>query len=189
MQDDRGAFAKPHSGGVGPLLVRRAGGIPSPGTAASGIGSLSIDGDLDLFGNLDIGINGAGAGAFDTVAVSGQTACDNTSFLDFSFGSGWTLQAGDQFLFLDPTTFDFAGASSNFSRDGLAFDLTRALSQPDGGMYLTLDGVPDGGGSSGDGGVTVVPEPGDLAMLGAGLGLAGGWLLLDRRRRHGSGEV
>ncbi len=179
-------------GTVDPTLTTiAAGGTLSPG-AGNALGSLTFDGDLDLFGTANFAIDGTGSGTFDLLNVLGNATFGTSSFFNFALGGDGNQAAGDSFQFFNANEFlDFADVGSNFACSGLTGGLTCGLSQAGDYLMLTLNGnggTGGTGGTGGNGGVTDVPEPSGLGMLGLGLAFLGGLVVFDRRRRKAHTE-
>ena len=183
--------------------VALAGGLAAPAFADASkdivtqdvfFDSLSFGDGLDTFGQF--GNSFAATGAFDEVflffspPIASQVAFDGSadyagtkatvSFTGFDFGvlnqenfdqDGNFLGVNVSSLPLDQsyrTKFAFGGESADFVGSGIYY------------IEVTGTALVAGGGFSGDINTTPIPEPGNLALLLAGLGLVG---TLARRRK------
>lgn len=162
-------------GSVGATTIAR-GGLLAPGNGNGDVGTLSVQGSLDLNGSLYLDI--AGNPSYDQVQVDGIANFGSGSLLGLNLLADNNLQVGD--------TFDVMMAQSlenlsNLGLQGLDFgsgwqfdlaDVGLANSQ-DRALRLTVKSVG-----------TSVPEPSGLGLLAIGLGLIGAF----KWRRQGRGR-
>lgn len=146
--------------------------VLAPGDEAGDIGAIVIEAPLDLFGSLEIDIDGLAR--FDSV-TAGDVRAIGATWFNFYLGNDTSQSAGDSFDFFNALSF-FNFDALDFRCFGLMSGLGCELNRVDGGrsLQLALNGSSgDGGGGSG---AVAVPEPASLGIMLLGLLLVGGGL-------------
>ena len=141
----------------------------SPGDIIGAVGTLNVNGPLDLLGSLNVDVNSLAS--FDLLDVNGGVSFGTGSMFNFYLGNDTTQMAGDSFTFFDASSFLNLG-DVMFNVGGLASGLTYSVTElGSSSLQLNLTGAG-----------TPVPEPGALGMFGLGLLLLGGGLGLRKQR-------
>ena len=162
-------------GAVGATTVAK-GGLLLPGQGNGDVGTLGVQGPLNLNGSLYLDI--AGNQSFDQVNVNGIANFGNGSLLGLNLLADNNLQVGDTLDVMMAQSFENL---SNLGLQGLdfgsgwQFDMADVglTNSPDRALRLTVASVG-----------TPVPEPSGLGLLAVGLGLIGAfkWRLQRRAR-------
>ncbi|MBN8714821.1 MAG: hypothetical protein J0H50_12795 [Xanthomonadales bacterium] len=164
------------------VVTIAAAAILAPGDGLGDVGALDFNAPLDLFGSLDIDLNGLAY--FDSVSVGGLSgngavtfSPDGSTWFSFYLGGNTSQNGGDTFDFFSAQTFANFDAV-NFRCLGLMSGLDCGLGMVDGGRGIQLMLFDNSGG----GGAEEVPEPGPLGTMLFGLALL--WIGRGWRRQQ-----
>lgn len=164
------------------VVTIAAAAILAPGDGLGDVGALDFNAPLDLFGSLDIDLNGLAY--FDSVRVGGLSgngtvtfSPDGSTWFSFYLGGNTSQSGGDTFDFFSAQTFANFDAV-NFRCLGLMSGLDCGLDMVDGGRGIQLMLFDNSGG----GGTEEVPEPGPLGIMLFGLALL--WIGRGWRRQQ-----